>query len=314
MPGFERGLHETDRARRGLQAAVLEAGHLVVEAATESGIAADQVLGRYEPVVERDLVGVHPAVADRVDGAAFHLPAAPVVERERMSLGAGFLDDHHREAAVRLRLVGIGARQQHQHVGATGERGPRLHAADEPAAVGRRRGDLHARDIRSVVGFGDHDPDHQLAARDAREPRLLLFFGAAGHERPGQDLRTRDERAADAERTARQLFGRDDHADVVGLAAGRETVVLLGYRQPEAADLREPRDDVFRDVTVRAVHVFGDGADLVVGEPPERVGDELEVGAEVCRSGSVLRALVGERLEERGRAVRGHERRARARA
>ena len=147
-------------------------------------------------------------------------------------------------------------------------------------------------------------PDHQLAARDARQPRLLLFLGAAGDERPGQDLGPGDERTADAERSARQLLGRDDHADVVGLAAGREAVVLLRHRQPEAADLGESRDDVLGDVAVGAVHVLGDGADLVVGETPERVGDELEVGAEVRRSGAVLRALVGERFEERGGAVR----------
>ena len=35
-PGFERGLHQADRARRGLQPAVLEALHLEVEAAAEA--------------------------------------------------------------------------------------------------------------------------------------------------------------------------------------------------------------------------------------------------------------------------------------
>ena len=103
-PGLERGLHEADRARRGLQAAVLEAGHLEVEAAAEPALAADEVLGGHEPVVERDLVRVHAAVADRVDRAAFHLAAAPVVERERVTLGARLLDDEHRQAAVALRL------------------------------------------------------------------------------------------------------------------------------------------------------------------------------------------------------------------
>ena len=173
--------------------------------------------------------------------------------------------------------------------------------------VGRGRGDLHAGDVGAVVGLGHHDADHQLAARDPRQPRLLLLFGAARDQRAGEDLGPGDERAADAERPARQLLGRDDHADVVGLAAGREPVVLLGHRQPEAADLGQAGDDVLGDVGVRAVHVLGDGADLVVGEAPERLGDELEVGAEVRRPGAVLRALVGERLEEAGRAVRGDE-------
>ena len=56
-------------------------------------------------------------------------------------------------------------------------------------------------------------------------------------------------------------------------------------------------------VGVGAVHVLGDRTDLVLGEAPERLGDELEVVGEVGRAGAVLRALLAERLEERGRAV-----------
>src|SRR5262249_7114061 len=47
--------------------------------------------------------------------------------------------------------------------------------------------------------------------------------------------------------------------------------------------------------------------DLVFGEAAERLGDQLEVIGEVRRPGPVLHALVGERLEERRRAVRGNE-------
>src|SRR5258707_11544930 len=36
--------------------------------------------------------------------------------------------------------IRIGSREQHDHVGATGERRPRLHAVDAVAALGRRRG------------------------------------------------------------------------------------------------------------------------------------------------------------------------------
>ncbi len=54
--------------------------------------------------------------------------------------------------------------------------------------------------------------------------------------------------------------------------------------------------------------VLGDGADLVVGEAAERVGDQLEVVGEVGRSRAVLRALLTERVEELGRAVRLDER------
>ena len=65
---------------------------------------------------------------------------------------------------------------------------------------------------------------------------------------------------------------------------------------------------------LRAVHVLGDRPDLVFREAPERVGDELEIVGEVGRAGAVLRALLAERVEERGRAVRGDEAAAPARA
>ncbi len=217
------------------------------------------------------------------------------------------VDDEQRQAAVAGRPIGISPGEQHEEVGAAREGGPRLHATHEPAAVGRGRCHFHARDVGSVVGLGDHDADHQLAARDAREPRLLLRLGAARDERAGEDLRAGHERAADTERSSRQLLRRDDHADVVGFATGREPVVLLRHRESEAADLGEARDDVLGHVAVRAVHVLGDGADLVVREAPERVGDQLEVGAEVGRAGAMLRALVGERLEEGGGTVGGDE-------
>ncbi len=106
---------------------------------------------------------------------------------------------------------------------------------------------------------------------------------------------------------ARQLLGRHHHPDVVRLAARREAVVLLRHRQPEAADLGQSRDDRFGDVGVGAMHVLGRGPDLVLGETPERVGDQLEVRAEVGRTRAVLRALVGERFEEGGGAVRRDE-------
>ena len=114
-----RRLHHADGPRGGLQPAVLEALHLVVEAAAEAGLAADEAVVRHEPSVERDLVGVHAAVADRVDGPALHLPAGLLLrELEAMALATRLRHDEEREAAVGLRAVGIGAGQEHQHVGA----------------------------------------------------------------------------------------------------------------------------------------------------------------------------------------------------
>ena len=109
-PGFERGLHDADGARRGLEPAVLEALHLEVEALAEPAGFTDEVLGRHEPVVERDLVRVHAAVADRVDRSAFHLAAAVLGERERVARRRFLVDDEQREPAVTGVAIGIRAR------------------------------------------------------------------------------------------------------------------------------------------------------------------------------------------------------------
>ncbi len=82
---------------------------------------------------------------------------------------------------------------------------------------------------------------------------------------------------------AAQLLGGDDHSHVVALTARGEAAVLLGHRESEAAHLREPRDDVLGHIAVLPVDVLGDGLDALLGEAPERVGDELEVRVEVAR-------------------------------
>src|SRR5262245_16811504 len=91
LPGIlVRRLHHADGPRRGLQPAVLEAGHLQVEAPAEAVVAADQAGVGHEPVVERDLVGVHAAVADGVDRPALHAaaPGRPVGTRVLRDLEA----------------------------------------------------------------------------------------------------------------------------------------------------------------------------------------------------------------------------------
>ncbi len=67
--GLVGGLHHAERPRRRLQPAVLEPLHLEVEALAQTLVAADEVGLGHEPVLERQLVGVHAAVAERVDGA-----------------------------------------------------------------------------------------------------------------------------------------------------------------------------------------------------------------------------------------------------
>ena len=231
---------------------------------------------------------MHAAVPDGVDGAALDLAAAVLLQRERVTRHRVLLDDEQRQPAVPGGPIGIGAREQHDELGPPGEGGPGLHTVDAEPAVDRGGHRVDAGDVGTEVGLGHAHAHEELAGGDAGEPPLLLRLGAAGDDRAGQDLGTRDQRPADAERAPRQLLGGDHHREVVGLPAAREAAVLLGDRQTEPAELGESRHHVLGDVGVRTVHVLGDGPDLVGGEPAERVGGELELVGEVAGPGSRL--------------------------
>ncbi len=137
---------------------------------------------------------------------------------------------------------------------------------------------------------------------------MLLLLGAALHDRAREDLGSRDERATDAERPPRQLFGCNDHPEVIRLAALGEAAVLRRYGEAEAADLGEPVDDLVGDVGVGAMDVLRDRADLLFGEAVKRLAYEVEVVGEMRRPGAATLEPVGQRFEELGRAVHRNER------
>ena len=72
---FVRSLHNANSASGGLQTTVFETSHLVIETLAEAFVATNLISFGHKPVVERDFVGVHAAVADGVDCSAFHLSA-----------------------------------------------------------------------------------------------------------------------------------------------------------------------------------------------------------------------------------------------
>ena len=312
---FVGGLHDPDGARGRLESPVLEAGHLEVEAPTESVLAADEVVVGHEPVVEGQFVGVHAAIADRVDRATLEATLAvartdvrALDEDEAVALGPGLLDEEERQSAVRRAAVGVGAREQHQDVGARRERAPGLRAVDQPAAVGLRRARGDAGDVTAEVRFGDGDGGQDLARRQSREPPLLLLAGAALHERARQDLRTGDQRAADAEGAPGEFLGRHDHAQVLRLAARGEAAELLGHRETEAAELGESRDHRLGDVGVGAVDVFGVRANLL----ERRSGGTCRRPSRSPRRGGGAPALSARPATNCGVAVGGDERRERS--
>ena len=58
-------------------------------------------------------------------------------EDEAGAVAAGLLHHEQRQPPVGLGPVGVGAGQEHEHVGPGRERAPRLHPVDQPATVGR---------------------------------------------------------------------------------------------------------------------------------------------------------------------------------
>ena len=129
---LERGLGQAAGAAARLEAARGEARHLQVEAAPDLRVSAHEVLRRDEVVLEVERERVHAAVARRGVGLADDAPAAGLLHLELVPVEGVLGHDEEGQPPGALRQVGVGAREQREHVGATGERAPRLRTVDHP--------------------------------------------------------------------------------------------------------------------------------------------------------------------------------------
>src|SRR5680860_1336518 len=106
-------------------------------------VPADEVVGGHPPVLERDLVRVHAAVADRVDRATLHLAESVAAfdrygilgELEAVGVTARLGHDEQAQSAMALRPVGVGAGEEREGVGAGTERAPGLDTVDDVAVL-----------------------------------------------------------------------------------------------------------------------------------------------------------------------------------
>ena len=117
---------------------------------------------------------------------------------------------------------------------------------DVLVAVARRP----ARDVARVaagVGLRQREAAAELAGREARQPALLLLFGAVVHDQVRGD-RVRVDDARQRHPAVRELL---DDADV-GEQVEPEPAVLLGDRDAEQAELLHLLDDRRRDTRRRA--------------------------------------------------------------
>ena len=203
------------------------------------------------------------------------------------------------------RAVGVGAGQQHEHVGPGGEGAPGLDAVDDPAPVDRRRRGHDAGHVGAVVGLGHGDGGQDLGRGQLGQPVLLLLLGAPVDQGPGQDLGPGDERAADAERAPAQLLGGHDHAHVVALAARwrsrRTPRAPTGRTRPARPAPRSPPRGCRRSPGARARRA---------GAPcPRRSGGRSRARARSPRPGAAAPRWRPGRPGPRGRAGRRGSRR-----
>ena len=116
-----------------------------------------------------------------------------------MAFAAGLGNDEHRERFMRQRLVGVGAGQKHERIGAGSKGAPGLDTVNEPTTLGGSGGGFHTSDIGAVVGFGDGNGSHDLSRSQLGQPLAPLFFGAASEQSTSEDLGASDEGAASTE-------------------------------------------------------------------------------------------------------------------
>ena len=126
---------------------------------------------------------MHPSIAGRRVGGAGDHTAFGLFEGPLVPVEGRLGDDEEREAAVTERTVGVGAREQGEHVRSAGEGAPGLRAVDAPASLavvlGRFGASLERGDIGADIGLGDGDRDEDFAAGDFRQPLLPLLFRSA---------------------------------------------------------------------------------------------------------------------------------------
>ena len=277
-----------------MKTAVLEAFHLVVEAAAKAILFADEVFRWHPPVFESNLIRVHASVANGVDRSAFHLSDSGrsvdvdsiLSEGKSMAVAARFRNNEQAEPLVGLAAVRVGSCEKCESVGTGAEGAPCLHAVDDVAVFTVRTGsgscgDLDVGNVTAVVGLGDRNCWHDLCCGELGKPGVLLVFGSTLYEGTGENLWAGNERAADSEACSAEFFGCNHHGDVLVVATFAETTVFCGDAQAECPEFCESGDDLFGHITIRAVHMLGVRGDDVLSKSAERVAHHVHVVGEV---------------------------------
>ena len=223
---------------------------------------------------------------------------------------AGAVHRHEEQREAVVAGVGVGLRDEHDHVGAVAVGDVGLRAVDDVVVAVLDRARLDAGDVGAGVGLGDAEAEDLLALDRGHDPFLLLLLGAEREDRR--------HRHVGVHRDAHRQAARVRVADLLGEHQARVVVaalaaVLLGLVEAEEAELAHAREDrvgegrllpflgvrrqLFdREVADRLAQLF-----VLVGED-EVLALRLEVGledADVGGGGHDGRGLLG--LDRTGR-------------
>src|SRR5262249_39963368 len=140
------------------------------------------------------------------------------------------------EVAVNFAVVFLGP--HHRDVGDRSVRDPELRAVEDIAVAQASGPRLHGAGIRAVIGFGEAEAAHLLAARHRRKPLLLLRVRAVAVDRVHHEPALYRRRRAKPGVTPLELLHDESVGDVV---EARAAVAL--ERRAEHAELAELRDE-----------------------------------------------------------------------
>ena len=211
---------------------------------------AEHVLARDEHVVERQ-----PAGRRAADAHLFH----PLLD----DLKAGHVGRDEKRGDLASSPSGRRRAGHHgQHLGDAAVGDPALLAVEhEAAAVGRRRGGrLHVRRIAAGFGLGQGKGADPLAARQLRQPLLLLLVGAKQDDRPRADRVMR----IDEQRRAAAVSAEHFQQPAVGGLRQLQPAARFRQARAEHAELAQAGDHRLRNFRLA---IDGDRIDVLGAEP-----------------------------------------------
>ena len=246
----ERPLRHADGAGGDVDATQFDGGHHLEEPL--AFLAAEHHVGRDPVIVEGQLDGLNPPVAELVDVGADGDAAA--------ALAGLLLDEQDAHASMAAGRVGIGAHERHHEARLAAVGQPHLGAVDEVLVAVALRLGADRGHVAAGVGLAQRVGAADLARRHPWEQPVLLGIGA---ERLDQEAphEVRVQEAADAHPAVGQLL--DDLG--VGQDVEPEPAVLRGHGDAEQPELLHPLDEL-DGVLVVGVVAAGVGDDLLVAE------------------------------------------------